>query len=100
MISVETAEAYRDEMKKHGVRSELFLYEGEKHGFFNKSKYGETVKEMDRFLTSLGYLESDAAQKVKKFAKKTTGLAWNWSRRHPVPASWKITWSSLAASIC
>ncbi len=65
LISVKTAEAYRDEMKKHGVRSELFLYEGEKHGFFNKSKYKETEKEMDRFLTSLGYLESDAATKAK-----------------------------------
>ena len=57
LIPVATAEKYRDTMKKAGVRSELFLYEGQPHGFFNKAKYDETVKEMDAFLTSLGYLE-------------------------------------------
>lgn len=57
LIPVATAEKYRDTMTEVGVRSELFLYEGQPHGFFNKAKYDETVKEMDRFLTSLGYLE-------------------------------------------
>jgi len=57
LIPVATAEKYRDTMKKAGVRSELFLYEGQPHGFFNKGKYDETVKEMDIFLTSLGYLK-------------------------------------------
>jgi acetyl esterase/lipase len=43
-------------MKEAGVRSELFLYEEQPHGFFNTAKYDETVKEMDRFLVSLGFL--------------------------------------------
>jgi hypothetical protein len=43
-------------MKEAGVRSELFLYKEQAHGFFNTSKYDETVKEMDRFLVSLGFL--------------------------------------------
>ena len=59
LIPVATAEKYRDTMKKAGVRSELFLYEGQPHGFFNKGKYKETVKEMDIFLTSLGYLKKE-----------------------------------------
>jgi hypothetical protein len=46
-------------MKKLGVRSELFLYEGQPHGFFNAKNpeyYEKTLAEADRFLTSLGYL--------------------------------------------
>jgi acetyl esterase len=41
------------------VRSDLHLYEGQKHGFFNHQypKYFVfTVAEMDRFLVSLGFL--------------------------------------------
>ena len=60
LIPVATAEKYRDLMKKAGVRSELFLYEGQPHGFFNESKskesYAKTVAEMDRFLVELGFL--------------------------------------------
>ena len=56
LIPVATAEKYRDLMADAGVKSELFLYEGQPHGFFNKAKYDETVKEMDRFLVSLGFL--------------------------------------------
>lgn len=61
LIPVTTAEKYRDMMKEAGVRSELFLYEGQSHGFFNKSKspesYRKTVAQMDEFLTSLGFLK-------------------------------------------
>ena len=57
LIPVATGEKYRDLMEKAGVRSELFLYKDQSHGFFNKAKYDETVKEMDRFLGSLGFLE-------------------------------------------
>jgi len=64
LIPVRTAERYRDTMKKNGVRCDLHLYKDETHGFFNKSKYDETVLEMDRFLVSLGYL------KAKPEAKK------------------------------
>lgn len=61
LIPVATAEKYRDLMQEAGVRSELVLFEGQPHGFFNRSKseesYQKTVAEMDRFLTSLGFLE-------------------------------------------
>lgn len=63
LIPVATAEGYRDAMKEHGVRSDLHLYEGETHGFFNKSKYDETVLEMDRFLVSLDYLKGKPTAK-------------------------------------
>lgn len=61
LVPVSTAEKYRDTMKKHGVRSELFVYEGQPHGFFNAGKDGgkwfyKTVLEADKFLASLGYL--------------------------------------------
>jgi acetyl esterase/lipase len=61
LVPVETAERYRDLMLDAGVRSELFLYEGQPHGFFNLSRspesYRKTVKQMDDFLVSLGFLE-------------------------------------------
>jgi acetyl esterase/lipase len=49
--------------KKAGNSCQLFGYEGATHGFFNPSRdggkwYEETVLEMDRFLTTAGYLSS------------------------------------------
>ena len=63
LIPVATAEGYRDAMKGHGVRCDLHLYKDETHGFFNKSKYDETVLEMDHFLVSLGYLKAAPSAK-------------------------------------
>ena len=62
LIPVATAEAYRKKMKDLGVRSDLHLYEGQPHGFFNlrnKDYYVKTVIEMDRFLESLGFLKGE-----------------------------------------
>ncbi len=63
LIPVKTAERFQQVMQDLGDRSELFLYEGQPHGFFNSSKspqhYYETVREMDRFLASLGYVSGD-----------------------------------------
>lgn len=59
LIPVATAEEYKSRMQAKGGRCDLFLYEGEPHGFFNKSKYRETVIEMDRFLASLGFLTGE-----------------------------------------
>ena len=61
LIPVATAEAFRDEMTKLGCRSELVLFEGQGHGFFNYGKgggksYRKTVLAMDKFFISLGYL--------------------------------------------
>lgn len=62
LIPVETAENYKKKMEAVGSRCDLHLYEGEGHGFFNKSKkegeyYRKTVHEADLFLISLKYLK-------------------------------------------
>ncbi|MFA7257277.1 MAG: alpha/beta hydrolase fold domain-containing protein [Kiritimatiellales bacterium] len=57
LIPVATAERYKKLTEDAGVRCELRLYEGQPHGFFNKAKYNETLLEVDKFLTSLGYLK-------------------------------------------
>lgn len=66
LIPVAQAEAFRDEQRKLGIRSDLHLYEGEPHGFFNLSigqgkpeHFLDTVRKTDRFLTELGYLEGE-----------------------------------------
>jgi acetyl esterase len=62
---------FADRMKAAGARCELDLYEGRKHGFFNFRKnrspedFYATTESMDRFLTSLGYLEGEST--VKEF---------------------------------
>ena len=53
-----TAEAFTAEMIKAGNRCELVGYEGANHGFFNAPKWQEdSVRRMDQFLKSLGYLD-------------------------------------------
>ncbi|MFK7911075.1 MAG: alpha/beta hydrolase [Akkermansiaceae bacterium] len=60
LIPVSTAKKYQQLMKKSGVRSDLHLYPGQPHGFFNLNKSREsfesTVAHMDKFFVSLGYL--------------------------------------------
>ncbi len=60
-VPYETAEAFCEAMTKVGNRCEVVGYEGRPHGFFNYTRsriaYTSTVWEMDRFLTSLGYME-------------------------------------------
>jgi acetyl esterase len=51
-----TVEKFTEAMKAAGNRCELIGYEGQPHGFFNKSKYQETLDATDAFLVSLGYL--------------------------------------------
>lgn len=65
LIPVATAKRFEEEMKAAGVKSELVVYKGQGHGFFNYGKdknrwYNETVQEMDKFLTSLGWISSDS----------------------------------------
>ncbi len=76
LIPVATAEAYKAKMEEVGSRCELRLYEGQPHGFFNEKKggpiiYAQTVREMDKFLASLGYLKGKPTIKVPK--EKETG---------------------------
>jgi acetyl esterase len=56
-----SVERFCAEATRLGSRCELVGYEGAGHGFFNPARdggkwYKETLAEMDRFLTSLGYL--------------------------------------------
>lgn len=64
LIPVKTANLYKQKMEEAGSRCDLYLFEGQKHGFFNyreESKDGnryfmETVTKMDLFLVSIGYI--------------------------------------------
>jgi acetyl esterase len=61
-----SVERFCAEASKLGSRCELVGYEGAGHGFFNPGRdggkwYKETLAEMDRFLTSLGYLPKPAS---------------------------------------
>jgi acetyl esterase/lipase len=64
-IPVSTAMKYQSLMQDAGVRCDLHLYNGQPHGFCNhpsfkgnSTKYYDKVMiEMNRFLTSLGYLK-------------------------------------------
>lgn len=63
LIPVETVKLYRQKMEALGSRCDLFLYEGQNHGFFNYREgsdnrfYHETLKETETFLQSLGYIK-------------------------------------------
>jgi len=62
LIPVETARYYQKVMEKVGSRCELYLYDGQSHGFFNYRNtefYKKTVLAADEFLQSLGYLEKE-----------------------------------------
>jgi acetyl esterase/lipase len=61
LVPVKTAEDFQALMKKAGIASELLIFEGQPHGFFNHGRdgnqpYYKTVVAMDRFLASLGWL--------------------------------------------
>jgi acetyl esterase/lipase len=70
LVPVETGQAFKKKMEEAGSRSELFLYQDQPHGFFNRSRsprhFLATVTEMDRFLTSLGYLEGPPTIRLEK----------------------------------
>ena len=63
LIPVETAQLFKRKMEDNGRRCDLFLYQEQVHGFFNKykkiNKYEETLFELDKFLVSLKYLEPE-----------------------------------------
>lgn len=66
LIPVATAQAFQTAQQALGIRSELHLYEGAEHGFFNlhfgKGKpdhFIDTTRKADIFLTSLGYLSGE-----------------------------------------
>ena len=55
-VPYSTVEKFAEVMKAAGNRCDLVGYEAQPHGFFNKSKYAETLAAADDFLVSLGYL--------------------------------------------
>lgn len=62
LIPVKTAELYRDAMQQVGSRCDLYLFEGQGHGFFNYKEsdntyYLATLKKADAFLKSLGFIK-------------------------------------------
>jgi acetyl esterase/lipase len=60
LIPVETARYFETVMEKVGSRCDLFLYEGEGHGFFNYGRYEnykDTREKADNFLISTGFLQ-------------------------------------------
>jgi acetyl esterase len=68
LIPVSTAEKYKVLMEKAGSRSDLHVYAGQPHGFFNKGKkgnyYEKTVLEMDKFFISLDWLKGKPTIRV------------------------------------
>jgi len=65
LIPIKTAKEYQTKMLEVGSRCDLFLYEGQGHGFFNYSPkknskyYQQTLDESVKFLLSLGFIKHD-----------------------------------------
>ena len=76
LIPVATAEKFKADMEAVGLKSELHLYEGQQHGFFNEHKGGtenflDTLRKTDAFLVGLGYLEGSADEAALKAVSKS-----------------------------
>lgn len=62
LVPVKTAYDFKAKQEAVGQKSEVLIFEGMPHGFFNFGKYDnkpyyETVVAMDRFLAELGWLQ-------------------------------------------
>lgn len=69
LIPVATAEKFKGDMEQLGLKSELHVYEGQPHGFFNEKKGGteiffDTIRKMDHFLVGVGYLKGGVDEKA------------------------------------
>lgn len=74
LVPVSTAKKFDADLKAAGVKSEVWIYEGQPHGFFNESKskdsFLDTVLKMDAFLVALGWLDGEADEtKLKSLLK-------------------------------
>ena len=67
LVPVSTAQRYKRMMEQAGSRCDLHLYENQTHGFFNRDrkggKYEVTLKEMNKFLVSLGWLANSTTHR-------------------------------------
>ncbi len=65
-VPFRTAELFAEVMRRHGNRCELIPFEGAGHGFFNAGRpgrgYEETLRAMETFHESLGYLDRPASK--------------------------------------
>ncbi|MGE9295824.1 MAG: alpha/beta hydrolase [Puniceicoccales bacterium] len=58
VLPVELAERFEQAMTAEGIECDLVLYDGAKHGFFNKPEYrDQVVAKIEEFLRGLGYLQ-------------------------------------------
>ena len=75
LIPVATAERFAADLQAAGSTSELWVYPGQPHGFFNESKsqacFVDTLLRMDAFLVSLGWLEGPADRSAVRGLLKT-----------------------------
>ncbi len=67
--AVSSAQKYRNFLEKAGVRCDLMMYANEAQAFFNKARFFETLIQVDRFLTSLGFLHGEPTLKKDIFLK-------------------------------
>ena len=59
LIPVSTLQSFKKNMKQAGARCELHLYEGLKHGFFNKEPAkADTIGKTEAFLRELNWIKS------------------------------------------
>lgn len=57
LIPVATGQKFKEEIEAIGSRCDLFMFENQAHGFFNRTPFKEeTIQKADDFLVSLGYL--------------------------------------------
>ena len=57
LIPVSTAQNFKRKVEEVGGRCELFLFDNQPHGFFNKEPFlSETITKTDSFLVSLHYI--------------------------------------------
>ena len=75
LIPVPTAEKFDADLKALGIQSELWVYDGQPHGFFNESKnqqaFLDTVRKMDSFLQSIHWVKGPVDEKTLTSLLKT-----------------------------
>jgi acetyl esterase/lipase len=68
LIPASTAEKFDADLKALGIQSELWIYDGQPHGFFNEQKnqkaFLDTVRKMDSFLQSIDWLKGPVDEKT------------------------------------
>jgi len=75
LIPVSIAEKFDADMKAAGLKSELHLYDGQPHGFFNESKgkreiFFDTLRKMDHFFVDLGWLKGEPKEEQLQAVSK------------------------------